>query len=88
MSRDIGETDSEDTDSEHTWGGLGKFEYSRKGLPHALLHAPECVMRGGHHGASCTSVVEAGHKQFIKMASKFSWTRASRNETMENMLRA
>ena len=37
------ESDTESTDAECTWGGLGAFEYSAKGLTHALVHAPEPV---------------------------------------------
>jgi len=69
-----------------TWGGLGEFEYSGKVLPHALMHTKEMVMRGGHHGAYCTSLVETGHKRYIKMASRYSRKYASRNTTQEHML--
>ena len=62
------------------------FEYSRKGLPHALLHARELVETGGHHGAYCSSVAEAQHKVAIKRAAQFSRTLASKNETQLNML--
>jgi len=50
------------------------------------MHAKESVMRGGHHGAYCTSVVEASHKRNIKLAARYSRTYASRNKTQEHML--
>ena len=86
IKRDKDESDTEDTDDEHTWGGLGVFEYSAKGLPHASVHTPELIMRGGHHAAFCTFLVETGHKKYIKMAARYSWTRASRNDSQDNML--
>ena len=55
-------------------------------MPHALVHAKESVMRGGHHGAYCTSLAETAHKMYIKMASRFSRTYSSRNTTQEHML--
>ena len=80
------ESDTESTDDERTWGGLGKYEYSQKGLPHALVHARELVERGGHHGAYCTNACEAGHKKYIKLASKTSRTFADHNKTQNHML--
>ena len=80
-------TDSVDTDPEDTWGGMGRYEYSGMGLPHALKHAPELVACGGHHKAYCTSVVESSHKQNIKMASLFSRTYANYNKSQRHMLR-
>jgi len=65
------ESDTESTDEEYTWGGLGAFEYSAKGLTHALVHAPELVKTCGHHAACCTCVGEAGHKEFIKKSVTF-----------------
>ena len=62
------------------------FEYGNKGLPHALVHAPELVERGGHHLAFCTCVGEKGHKKYIKTAAKCSRTYASHNVTERNML--
>ena len=62
------------------------MEYSRKGIPHAIVHAPELVKRGGHHGAFCTSPPEAGHKFYIKLAAKFALTHASHNTTKHYML--
>ena len=62
------------------------FEYGNKGLPHALVHAPELVERGGHHLAFCTCVGEKGHNKYIKTAAKCSRTYASHNVTERNML--
>ncbi len=62
------------------------FEYGGKGLPHALVHAPELVQTGGHHGAFCSAVVESGHKHKIKKAAKFSRTHSSQNDTQDEML--
>ena len=61
------------------------FEYSLKGLPHALVHAPELVETGGHHGAYCTCLAEAEHKVGIKEASQFSRTYGSLNTTQDGM---
>ena len=80
------ESDTGSTSDGDTWGGLGKFEYSSKGLPHALMHYTELITRAGHHGAACTSAVEAAHKHYIKMAAKSSRTYASKNRTEEAML--
>ena len=85
-TRDANESDSGSTDDDHGWGGLGIFEYGRKGLPHALVHARELVETGGHHGAYCSSVAEAVHKNAIKRAAQFSRTLGSKNDTHENML--
>ena len=62
------------------------FEYSKKSLPHALVHVRELVETYGHHGACCTCVGEAGHKTNIKTAAKFSRTYGDRNETQDGML--
>ena len=62
------------------------FEYSRKGLPHALMHATEQVEQGGHHGATCTTVSEAGHRFNLKMPAKFARTYLSRNSSQVGML--
>ena len=62
------------------------FEYSKKGLPHALMHAPELVKQGGHHGATCTTVSEAGHRYNLKMPAKFARTYLSRNSSQDGML--
>ena len=86
QKRHLSDSDTCSTDSEKTWGGLGFFEYSQKGLPHCLMHAAEQVMRGGHFGGSDTKTVEAAHKIFIKAASKYSRTYASRNISQEHML--
>lgn len=80
------DSDTTSTENDDSWGGLGKFEYSQKGLPHALMHYTELIMRAGHHGAACTSVVEAAHKLFIKAASRFSRTYASKTRSEEAML--
>ena len=63
------------------------FEYSRKGLPHALMHATEQVEQGEHHGATCTTVSEAGHRFNLKMPAKFARTYLSRNSSQVGMLR-
>ena len=75
------------TDDNLTWGGLGRFEYSQKGLPHGLQHQTELVMRGGHHLSACTCAVECAHKEYIKMASKFVRVYSSYNTTEKGMLR-
>lgn len=62
------------------------FEYSKKSLPHALVHQPEQVIVGGHCAAYDTCVPEADHKDSIKKASKYARVYASRNETQEHML--
>ena len=62
------------------------MEYSRRGLPHAIVHASELVKRGGHHGAFCTNPPEAAHKFYIKLAAKFALTHASHNTTKHYML--
>ena len=84
--RDDDESDSTSTDEDRTWGGLGVFEYGRRGLPHAIVHSIELIMTGGHHGAYCTSAAEAAHKKCIKRAARFSRTRASRNQSQDSML--
>ena len=84
--RDDGESDTASTEDDEHWGGIGLFEYSKKGLPHALIHAPELVMQGGHHLAFCSSVGEVSHKMFIKVAAKFGRTYASHNKTESKML--
>ena len=63
------------------------FEYSQKGIPHALVHAPELVECGGHHAAYNAALVETSHKFNIKDASKYSKTYASHNETHGGMLK-
>ena len=78
-------SDTVNTDPDNGWGGLGQFEYSMKGLPHALVHARELVETGGHHGAYCTSTDEAGHKLAIKQAAKFSRTYSSLNDSQQAM---
>ena len=84
--RDVDESDTQSTDSDSGWGGLGMFEFGQKGLPHALVHAKELVETYGHHGGCCTCVGEAGHKSNIKSASKFARVYGDRNETQDGML--
>ena len=80
------ESDTVSTDDDATWEGLGVYEYSDKGIPHAVVHAPELVQTGGHHAAYSASSNEMSHKFNIKDASKFSRTCASLNETHKGML--
>ena len=63
------------------------FEYSQKGLSHAINHTSELVQCGGHHGAYNTATNEVSHKTTIKKASRFSETRATRNDTHGGMLK-
>jgi len=86
LGRDVADTDTASTDSEYTCGGLGKFEYSSKVMPHALLHMTELVMRGGHHGAFCTFLAEVAHKYNIKIAAKLARTYGSHNTSQHEML--
>ena len=86
LGRDVADTDTASTDSECTCGGLGKFEYSSKAMPHALLHMTELVMRGGHHGAFCTFLAEVAHKYNIKIAAKLARTYGSHNTSQHEML--
>ena len=79
------ESDTCATDDERKWGGLGQFEYSRKGLPHCLVHFVELAMRGGHFAAFCTFVVEVAHKDNIKLAATLSRTEGSRNSSQHHM---
>ena len=85
--RDDGESDSESTDDETRFAGLGKFEYSRKGLAHALQHAPQAVEEGGHHAATCTTVSEMGHRDNLKLPAKFARTYLSKNVSQAGMLK-
>ena len=55
-------------------------------MPHALLHVPEHVHRGGHFAAFCTFLAEVSHKEYIKLSATFSRTEASHNESQKNML--
>jgi hypothetical protein len=87
MRRDPDDSDDTvDTDDDHTWGGDGMYELSQKGLPHALLHFAELVMRGGHALAFCSCVAESSHKHCIKSAARLSRTYASVNISQEHML--
>ena len=86
-NRDENESDTGSTDEEFTWHGLGKFEYSGKVLPHALVHAREAVVRGGHHAAFCTFTVETAHKHFIKCAGLFARVYADTNRSEREMLK-
>lgn len=81
------ESETASTDEDCGFGGSGMFEYSKKGLPHALMHAAELVIQGGHHGATCTTVSEAGHRFNLKMPAKFARTYLSRNSSQVGMLR-
>lgn len=63
------------------------FEYGKKGLVHALVHVRELIETGGHHGAFCTCLAEAGHKLGIKRAAQFSRIYKSYNTTQEGMLK-
>ena len=84
--RDSDESDTASTDDNETWGGDGRHEYGRKGLPHALRHAPELVKTFGHHGAACTCVGEAGHKMDIKEPAQRGRTYGDKNLTQRGML--
>ena len=85
--RDYADTDdTASTDPDRTFGGLGKFEYSSKVLPHALLHMTELVMRGGHHAAFCTFLAEVSHKYNVKIAAKLARTYGSHNVSQNKML--
>lgn len=90
VCREANESTSESTDEDLGWGGLGKFEYGKKGsargLVHAIVHVRELIETGGHHGAFCTSLAEAAHKQGIKRAAQFSRVYRSLNTTQEAML--
>ena len=86
IPRDADESDTDDTDGENSWGGLGSFEYSRKGIPHALMHGREVVECGGTHGATCSSVAEGGHRINLKTPAKLSRKCLSRNESQDHML--
>ena len=86
LGRDVADSDTASTDSECTFGGLGKFEYSSKVMPHALRHMTELVMRGGHHGAFCTFLAEVAHKYNIKIAAKLARTYGSHNTSQDEML--
>ena len=86
MCRAENESDTNSTDEESKWGGLGKFEYSLKGLPHALFHTTELVIRGGHHMAFCSFASEQAHKVFIKLAAQFARVYASVNKSQAGML--
>ena len=85
--RDTDESDTTDTDPEYSWGWMGMFEYSKKAIPHALVHASELVETYGHHGGTCTCIGEAGHKVSIKKAAKLGRTYGDRNETQSDMLK-
>ena len=66
---------------------MGMFEYSKKAIPHALVHASELVETYGHHGGTCTCIGEAGHKGSIKKPAKLGRTYGDRNETQSDMLK-
>ena len=86
LDRHMSDTDTSATEREVQCGGLGKFEYSGKALPHALLHMTELLMRGGHHAAYCTFLQEVAHKYNIKVAAKLARTYGSRNTSQDRML--
>ena len=85
ISRCENESDTASTDEDNNWGGHGMFAYSRKGLPHALKHAPELVKTFGHHAGPCTHLGEVGHKVDIKEAAGLARTYADRNKTTDEM---
>ena len=87
MYRDEDESATDSTDDDTKWGGPGKFEYSGKGLPHALFHQLELVLRGGHHMTFCSFASEQAHKVFIKLAAQFARVYASLNKSQESMLK-
>ena len=67
--------------------GLGKFEYSKKVLPHVILHYPEMIVRVIHHGGVyCTAAAEMSHIRFNKRVTTFTKTEASLNRSEVNML--
>lgn len=84
---DSDSSDTTSTDPELTWGGKGKFEYSQKVLPHAVLHFPEIVMRAGHHGGACSFLNEVSHKDFIKRAARLGRTYGSHTRSEKEMLK-
>ena len=91
VRRETSTSSTDSTDEDIGWGGLGVFEYGKKdtqakGLIHALVHVHELLETGGHHGAFCTSLAEAGHKQWNKRAGQFSRVYRSRNSTQDGML--
>ena len=86
-NRDEDESATESTDEELTWGGLGKLEYGKAVLPHALIHTSELVIRGGHHAAFCTFAVETAHKHFIKLAATFARVYADTNRSQREMMK-
>ena len=86
VCRNAEASDTDSTEDEASWGGLGKFEYSGKGLPHALFHQTELVIRGGHHMAFCSFASEQAHKVFIKLAAQFARVYASINQSQVSML--
>ena len=88
ICRDTDESDTADTDQEYSWGRLGVFEYSKKAIPHALVHASELVQTYGHHGGCCTCVGEAGHKLSIKRPAKLGRSYGDKNETQADMLKS
>ena len=51
-----------------------------------MLHMPELVMRGGHHGAFCTFLNEVAHKDSIKAPAKLARTYGSINISQTKML--
>ena len=85
---DDSDTETASTDEHTSWGGLGKFEYSLKGLPHGLLHFKEIIMRGGHWNASCTFLVESAHKEFATNVAQFGRSYyGSQNKSQAGMIK-
>ena len=79
-------SDTTDTDDDLTWGGDGMFEYSKKGLPHALFHFAELMMRRGSALGFCSCVQEQSHKKSVKAAARLCRTYASANASHDAML--
>ena len=62
------------------------YEYSTKGLPHAVMHASDLVKTFGHHGACCTCAGEAAHRMDIKHPGQRARVYADKNATQASML--
>ena len=87
MHRHDSDSDTASTDEEHTWGGKGIFEYSRKVLPHALIHIVETYLRAGHIAGACAFLAEVAHKKFIKLAARLGRTFGSHARSEVAMLK-
>ena len=66
---------------------MGKFEYSLKGLPHALWHLTEIIVRGGHWAASCTFLAEVAHKEFATKVAQCARAYGSLNQSQSGMFK-